>query len=78
MQQHKIDDLNTPIGRLRYQVRRVKAPLSQQEIVKRIGDYYKNDVIASQQLRAAVFGRRDMADKASIRRLPWKNIAAIE
>lgn len=78
MQEHKIDDLNTPVGRLRFQVRRVKAPLSQQEILDRISDYYKNDVLACQQLRAAVFGNRSTADKASIRRIPWRQSAASE
>lgn len=76
MKHHKIDDLNTPVGSLRLQVRRVRAPLSQQEILTRISDYYKNDVIASQQLRTAVFGNRNVSDKASIRRLPWRRTTA--
>jgi hypothetical protein len=72
MRRYKIDDLNTPIGRLRFQVSRVKAPLSQQEILDRIANYYQNDVIALQQLRTAVFGNRPVADRTSIRRIPWR------
>lgn len=75
MRRYKIDDLNTPIGRLRFQVSRVKPPLSQQEILDRIANYYQNDVIALQQLRTAVFGNRPVADKTSIRRIPWKSTA---
>lgn len=78
MKEHKIDDLNTPVGRLRFQVRRVKAPLSQQEVLRRISEYYQNDVVALQQLRTAVFTNRDSSDKACIRRLPWKNSTAVE
>lgn len=72
MKRHNIDDLNTPMGRLRFQVRKVKAPLSQQEIQRRINDYYKDDAMSSQQVRAAVFGQRALCNRASIRRLPWK------
>jgi len=69
MSVYKIDDLNTPVGRLRYTTARVKVPLSRQQILDRIATYYHNDVIAAQQLRAAVFGTRDHADRMSIRRV---------
>lgn len=69
MRRYQIDDLNTPMGRLRFQVSKVKAPLSQRSIVDRITRYYSDDVVASQQLRAAVFGNREVSSRASIRRI---------
>jgi len=72
MSLYKIDDLNTPVGRLRYSTTRVKVPLSRQVILDRIAGYYQSDVIAAQQLRVAVFGDRDHAEHMSIRRVAWK------
>jgi hypothetical protein len=54
---------------LRYTTARVKVPLSRQEILDRIATYYQSDVIAAQQLRAAVFGTRDHSERMSIRRI---------
>jgi hypothetical protein len=69
MRRHKIDDLNTPVGRLRFQVTRVRPPLTHSDIIGRISTYYQNDMIAAQQLRTAVFGNRTRVDRTSIRRI---------
>jgi hypothetical protein len=72
MGRYKIDDLNTPVGRLRSSTARVKVPLSHQEILARIASYHESDVIAAQQLRAALFGSCEHTERTSIRRIAWR------
>ena len=69
MAQHGIDDLNTPMGRLRFHVTYVKPPISQHTLLQRITEFFQNDVISAQQIRTALLGSRDRTERTSLRRI---------
>ena len=69
MSRYNIEDLNTREGRLRYQVAVVKAPVTQVGIRDRISNYFSANMPMAQALTQAIFGNRERAERASLRRL---------
>ena len=68
MSRHNIDDLSTHDGGLRFHVTHVRAPLSHQTIRNRIENYYASNADAARELSGAVFGNRERAERAELRR----------
>lgn len=68
MNQHGIDYLNTPVGRIRFHMGYIRPPLSQQVMMQRITEYFNDDVIAAQQLRTALLAGRTRTERPVLRR----------
>jgi hypothetical protein len=63
-----IEDLNTKQGKIRYNVRKQKAPLSQKTIKQKLEELH-NPSISCKELTEKIFDNRSTIDKHSLRRL---------
>lgn len=63
-----IEDLNTKQGKIRYNVKKVKAPLSQKQIKQKIEELHSPS-ISCEELTKEIFENRGIVEKHSLTRL---------
>jgi DNA repair ATPase RecN len=68
MVKFNIEDLNTKQGKIRYNVKKQKAPLSQKTIKEKLEELH-NPSISCKELTEKIFDNRSTVEKHSLRRL---------
>lgn len=66
MSKFNIEDLNTKQGTIRYDVKKVKAPLSHKTIKEKI---LENKDMSAEELTKLIFDKRDVLDKPLLKRI---------